>query len=102
MKRTWHNPMYAAPQEIDCPEQLEDLGYDVYSKSDDVICAVSGMLIVAEYRVDAYEQLTEDEQKELFEIMRDEAADNSSRDMAFMLIEQMSLAEMREILDGDE
>ena len=50
MKRIWHNPVFTAPEEISGPEEIEDLGYDVYTKESGWLCAVSGMLIVAEWR----------------------------------------------------
>lgn len=54
------------------------------------------------YGDEAYEQLTADEQSELFAMLVDEAADRSSRDVARDMLDGMPLSEMREYLDGEE
>lgn len=106
MKRTWHNGNFDSPDEISAPEDLEDFGYDVYTKAGGIVCAVAGTCIIAEYTdelygSDAYEALSVGDQAVLWQIMVDEAGDMSTRDTAHMMMADMSLAEMRERLNEE-
>ena len=64
-------------------------------------CDVDGVE-VEPYGDEAYEQLTGDEQEELFQMLVDEAGDMSSRDIARAALAGMPLSEMREYLEYDQ
>ena len=54
------------------------------------------------YGQKAFESLKEEERGELWDMLVDEAADMSTKDRVWQMLDGMGLDEMREYLDGEE